>query len=123
MDVAELAHTNGEVGCGASICDFDLAPGTMGVKEDEQIDRAVSPALAIKTFKLSRHGRNWLAHFADQLGRALVEADHRTPGVRRLGIEIEDILHGGDIGGIDLYADAPGLGRRQGVVKRSRAVG
>jgi hypothetical protein len=42
------------------------------------------------------------------LDRALVEADHRPLWVRRLGIEIEHILHAGDVIGVDLR-DAPHL--------------
>jgi len=51
---------------------------------------------------LSRRGRDRLADFADELGRALVEADGRTLRIRRLGVEIEHVLHARDIFGIDL---------------------
>ncbi len=42
------------------------------------------------------------AHFADQLGRALIEADHRALGVAGLAIEVEYVFHAGDIGGVAL---------------------
>src|SRR4051794_4182509 len=58
--------------------------------------------LAVVALDLPRRGRNRLAHFADDLDRALVEADHRSFRVGRFGVEVEHILHAGDIVGIDL---------------------
>jgi hypothetical protein len=38
----------------------------------------------------------------DELGRALVETDDRVLRIGRFGIEVEHILHAGDVFGIDL---------------------
>ena len=85
----------------------------MGVEEDEQVGGAVAAILEVIALELARHGRDGLAHLADQLGRALVEAHHRPLGVGGLGIEVEHVLHAGDIGAIDLgdapHVAAPGL--------------
>ena len=81
---------------------LDLAPGAVRVEEDEEVDRAVAPILAVVAFELAWRGRDRLARLADQLGRALVEAHHRPPRIRGFGIEVEDILHAGDILAIDL---------------------
>ena len=78
----------------------------MGVKEDEEIDGAVAAILVIEALGPSRRGRDRLARFADELGGAFVEADHWPLRVRLLGVEVEHILHAGDILGIDLR-DAP----------------
>ena len=43
-------------------------------------------------------GRDRLARFADELGGAFVEADHGPLRVKLLGIEVEHILHAGDVG-------------------------
>jgi hypothetical protein len=43
-----------------------------------------------------------LADFADELGRALVEADHRALGIGVFRVEIEHILHAGDVLAVDL---------------------
>jgi hypothetical protein len=32
-----LTHAGGEVDCGAPVSDFDLAPGSVHVEEDEQV--------------------------------------------------------------------------------------
>ena len=49
----------------------------MGVKEDEEIDGAVAAILVVEALGPSRRGRDRLARFADELGGAFVEADHR----------------------------------------------
>src|SRR5271166_3812772 len=78
----------------------------MGVKEDEEIDSAVAAILVIEALGPSGRGWDRLARFADELGGVFVEADHRPLRVRLLGVEIEHILHAGDVLGVDL-GDAP----------------
>src|SRR5947207_15325428 len=77
------------------------------------MDGAVAAVLVIVAFELARLGRDRLAHLADQLDRALVEADHRPVGIGRFGIEVEHVFHAGDIFTIDLWNAphilAPGL--------------
>ena len=86
--------------------DLDPAPRAVGVKEDEEIDDAVAAILVVEALEPSRCGRDRLARFADELGGAFVEADHRPLWVRLLGIEVEHIFHPGDVLGADL-GDAP----------------
>src|SRR5437764_80823 len=54
-----------------------------------------------------------LAYFADELGWALVETDHRTLRIGLFGIEVEHILHAGDVLTVDLrnapHVLTPGL--------------
>ena len=75
----------------------------VGVEEDEQIGRAVALVLAVVALDLPRLGRDRLAHLADELGRALIEADDRALRIGRFGIEVEYILHAGDVFGIHLW--------------------
>ena len=63
---------------------------------DDEIDGAVAAVLVIVAFELARLGRDRLAHLADELDRALVEADGR------FGIEVEHIFHAGDIFAVDI---------------------
>ena len=42
-----------------------------------------------------------MSHLADELDRTLVEADHRPLGIGRFSVEIEHILHAGDIFAVD----------------------
>src|SRR6185295_16022983 len=85
----------------------------MHVEENEEIDRTIATILVIVTFKLTRPGRDGLPRLADELHRAFVEAHHRPLGVRRLGVEVEHVLHAGDVFAIDLrnapHVLAPGL--------------
>jgi hypothetical protein len=57
MDVDEIAHALGVVFCRSPLGDFDPAPGTMNVKENEEIDRTIATILVIVTFELTRPGR------------------------------------------------------------------
>ena len=106
VDIDELAHAKGEVVSGATTRDLDPAPRAMGVDEDEEIDDAVAAILVVEALEPSGCGRDRLARFADELGGAFVEADHRPLWVRLLGIEVEHVFHPGDVLGVDL-GDAP----------------
>src|SRR5271157_5325744 len=106
VDIDELAHAKGEVVSGAMISDLDPAPRAMGIEEDEEIDGAVAAIFVVEALEPSGCGRDRPARFADELGGAFVEADHRPLRVRLLGIEVEHILHPGDVLGVDL-GDAP----------------
>jgi hypothetical protein len=96
------AHAGGEVHGGAAVGDLDFAPGPMRVEKDEHIGGAVALVLAVVALDLPWLGRNRLAHLADELGRALIEADDRAFRIGRFGVEIKHILHAGDIFGIHL---------------------
>src|SRR5262245_38036520 len=74
----------------------------MYVEEDEQVGRAIALVLVVVTLELARLGRDRLPDLADELGWALVEADHRALRIGLFGIEIEHILHAGDILAVDL---------------------
>ena len=102
MEVDEISHAVGEVLVGAPVSDFHPAPGSMGVEEDEEIDRAIAAIFAVVTFELSRLGRDWRSHFTDQLRRAFVEAYNWPVWIGGLRLEIEHILHAGDIFAVDL---------------------
>jgi hypothetical protein len=42
VNIREITHAGGEVDCGAGVSDFDFAPGSMHVKEDEQVGGPVA---------------------------------------------------------------------------------
>ena len=81
---------------------FTLRQGRFTSREHEQVRGAVAPVLAVVALDLSRRGRDRLPHLADELDRALVEADHRSFRIGRFAVEIEYILHAGDVFRIDL---------------------
>ena len=60
VKVGELAHAGGEVHCGAAVGDFDLAPGSMHVQEDEQVGGSIALILAVVALQLTRRGRDRL---------------------------------------------------------------
>lgn len=71
----------GIVFCGPPLADFDLAPGTMHVEENEEIDRAIATILVIVTFEPSGLGRDQLTDLADELDQTFVEAHHWPLGI------------------------------------------
>jgi hypothetical protein len=77
MDIGQFAHACGKVLRGAPFSDLHLAPGAVHIEEDEQVRRPVAPILAVVALDLPRLGRDRLAHLADELDGALVEADDR----------------------------------------------
>jgi hypothetical protein len=113
VKVREFAHAGGEVDGGTAVGDFDLAPRSMHVEEDEQVGGPVAFILAVVALKLTRLGLDWRTHLADELDRALVETDHWALRIGLFGIEVEHILHAGDELAVDLrnapHVLAPGL--------------
>src|SRR5450432_4917792 len=97
MDIDEFTHAVRVIYGGATVCNLDVAPATMRIEGNEEIDGAVAAVLVIVALALSWLGWDRLTHLADELDRGLVEADQRPLGVRRLGVEIEHILHAGDV--------------------------
>lgn len=74
----------------------------MCIEEDEETGHAVAPVLILEVLPPARLCRDGRAHFADELGRAFIEADDRPLGIGRLGIKVEHVLHAGDVFGINL---------------------
>src|ERR1700693_4331767 len=122
MDFDEIAHASGVVFCRSPLGDFDLAPGTVNVEENEEIDRTIATILVIVTFELTRPGRDWLTDLTDELHRAFVEAHHRPLGIGRFGIEVEYVLHAGDVFAIDLRNASLRQGLRSFSARRRRTV-
>ena len=73
-----------------------------GVEKHEQIGGFVAPVFAVVALDPPGFGRDRQARLSYKLNRALVEADYRSLGVRRLGVRIEHVLDAGDVVGVDL---------------------
>jgi len=102
IDIDEFTHTQGEIIGGAVIGDFDPSPRSVDIEEDEEIDGAIAAILVVEALWPSWCGSDGLARLADELGRAFIEADHRPLRVRFFGIKVKDVLHPGDVLGVDL---------------------
>src|SRR5437016_10911432 len=74
----------------------------MHVEEDEQVGGPIALILAVVALELTRRGRDRLPDLADELGRAFVTANDWALRIGRLRIEVEHILHAGDVFAIDL---------------------
>ena len=102
MEIDEVAHGEGEVVGGPALGELDVPPRPMRIDRDEEIGGAVAAILVVDTLRLSRRRGDGLADLADELDRAFVEADHRPHRVGGFGVEVEDILHAGDIVSVEL---------------------
>ena len=102
VNVHEFPHAGSEVDGGAAVGDLDPAPGPMHVEEDEQVGGAIALILAIVALELARLGLDRLANLADELDRTFIKRDHRTLTIGLFGIEVEDILHAGDVAAVNL---------------------
>ena len=108
VDVNEFPHAVRIVNSGTMVCNLDVTPAAMRIEGDEEIDGAVAAIFVIVALALSRLGRNRLTYLADQLDGGLVETDQRPLGIGRLGVEIEHVLHAGDVFAVDT-GNAPHL--------------
>src|SRR5258705_918572 len=73
VNVSELAHAGGEVDGGTAVSNFDLAPGSMRVEENEQVGRPIAFVLAVVALELARHGRDRLPHPPARMARAFIQ--------------------------------------------------
>jgi sarcosine oxidase gamma subunit len=77
------------------------------------MSRPIALILAVTALDLARLGRDRLADLADELSWALVETDHRALRIGLFGVEVEHVLHAGDVLAIDLrnapHVFAPGV--------------
>jgi hypothetical protein len=106
--VDEPPHLVGKVDGRAAISDADVPPTSEGLDRREQIAGAVATVLVVDAARSA-----WLrglrrSSLGDQLEWPLVEADHRTLWVVRLGVQLEHVLHVGYEARTDLR-DAPVL--------------
>jgi hypothetical protein len=61
VNLHEFPQAGSEVDGGAAVSDFDLAPGSMHVEEDEQIGGSVALIFAVVALQLTRLGLDRLA--------------------------------------------------------------
>lgn len=80
----------------------------IGVDHNEEVGRAIALVFRIVAVSLSRFLHDRHTRLADELDRTFIEAHDWSLRITRLGVEIEEILHPGDIFAID-SGDAPHL--------------
>ena len=74
----------------------------MHVEGDEQIGCSIAFVLATVAFGLARRRPDWLGDLANELGRTPVKTDHWALRIGPFCVEVEHILHAGDIFAVDL---------------------
>jgi hypothetical protein len=72
----------------------------MGVDEDEEVRRSVSRVFVVHVRWHAGTCRTWLSNLRDELSWRLIEADYGLIGCGLFGIEVENVLHSGDVLGV-----------------------
>jgi hypothetical protein len=92
MDIHQLWPLLSEGTRCASGRDIALAPASQGVHEEKQIGSPLAALFRVVAGRLSRSGRQRLAHCADQWPRTLLATDLRAPRILGLGIPVQDLF-------------------------------
>jgi hypothetical protein len=96
VHVYQLLHTIREILRGTPVGDLDVPPSLQGLKQHEQITRALPAILIIVPEQLTRYHWQGLARLADQLVRTLVNTDDRILWVLGLSVQAEKLCHAPD---------------------------
>ena len=72
-----------------------VTPARQRLTGQEQVADALPPVLVVLPQRNSGPGRQRWPSLGQQLGRGLVEADHRPSGVIGFGVEVQQVLHVG----------------------------
>ena len=97
--IDQQAHLLSKILLGPPVRDVDVTPTAQGLDEQKQIGGAFPFIFRVIARWLARAGRQGMAGFAGQLDRAFVEAHLRIPGIFRLRIQVQHLLHMPDIVG------------------------
>jgi len=88
----------GIVALGAAISRGDMPVAPQGLDGDEEVGGASAHVLVVGSRRLAGSYREGCAHIPMQGHGLLIEADDGTQCVKRLGVESESVLYGGDKG-------------------------
>src|SRR5215207_8387322 len=107
VDVYQLLYAMCPVELGPPLGDTDVTPAGQGLTNDEEVGRPLTLVLVVVTGGVPRADGEGLPHFAHELLALLVEANLRETLVVGAGVDLKDVLHAPDEGGILLWRDGP----------------
>src|SRR5215210_5644969 len=107
VDVDQLLYEMRPVQLRPPLGDADVTPAGQGFGDDEEVGRPLALVLVVVTGRPSRADGEWLPHLSHQLLALLVQAHLRETLVVGAGVDLEDIFHAPDEGGILLGRDRP----------------
>src|SRR5438270_3173617 len=79
---------------GALLGHFDTASSGQRFDEHKQVRRPQALVLTVGALRVARFHRQWLADLAMHHQRLFIKTDLRSGGIIRLGIQVQDVLHG-----------------------------
>src|SRR5215203_6788663 len=107
VDVYQLLYAMCPVELGPPLGDTDVTPAGQGLTNDEEVGRPLTLVLVVVTGGVPRADGEGLPHFAHELLALLVEANLRETLVVGAGVDLKDVLHAPDEGGVLLWRDGP----------------
>src|SRR5919106_5159941 len=93
--VDQPPHLVREVMHGALHSHLDMPPAGLRLAHEKQITGSIALILIVIASRLSGPGRHWDARLGNQLPACLVKGDRGPTGIIGLGVQLQDVLHGG----------------------------
>src|SRR5215218_1871497 len=107
VDVDQLLYAMRPVELRPPLGDADVPPADQGLANDEEVGRPLTLVLIVVTGGPPRGEGEGLPHLAHELLALLVQAHLRETLVVGAGVDLQDVLHAPDEGGILLWRDGP----------------
>src|SRR5829696_3878281 len=107
VQINQLLYAVRPVVLGPPLGDTDVTPAGQGLANDEEVGRPLTLVLVVLTGGPSRRDGEWLPYLSHELLALLVQAHLRETFVIGAGVDLKDILHAPDEGGILLWRDGP----------------
>src|SRR3954469_10493918 len=95
--IHEPLHLLGELLLRVPLGDRDVPPPRTSLAEGEEVRHPTSPVLIVEALCPSGLSRDGRARLRDELLTLLVEVNHPAQLVVGLGVEVEHLLHAGDV--------------------------
>src|SRR5215210_1870032 len=107
VDLYRLLYAVRPVDLRSPLGDADVAPASQRLANDEEVGRSVALVLVVLTGSPPSRDGEWLPYLREKLLALLIQANLREALVVGAGVDLKDILHAPDEGGVLLWRDGP----------------
>src|SRR5262245_10137149 len=94
--VYQPLHSMGEVALGPLLRHLHVPPARLRFYEEKEVARAVAGVFVIIALRPPWLSRQWLPGLLDELLGSLIKVDLGPGRIIRLGVDFQDVFHGGD---------------------------
>jgi hypothetical protein len=107
VQIDQLLYAVCPVDLGALLGNADVTPAKQRLANDEEVGRPVALLLVVITGGVPRADGEWLPYLSHQLLALFVQANLRETLLVGAGVDLKDVLHAPDEGGILLWRNGP----------------